>query len=184
MSDQYVGEIRLFGFPRIPTGWLACDGSLKSIAEYQTLYTLLGTVYGGDGITTFGVPDLRGQVPLHQGNGAGLTPRPIGSMGGTPEVTLLQAQLPSHTHTMRATAAAATTGTPGSTLMLAAIVNTAPPPTPPADQLYVHPATAAPKTMNAQSVQPQGGNQPHFNMMPTLTASFCIAAYGVYPTQS
>jgi microcystin-dependent protein len=72
MTTPYVGEIRLFGFPRIPTGWMACDGSLQSIANYQVLYTLLGTTYGGDGVTTFGLPDLRGQVPLHQGTGLGL----------------------------------------------------------------------------------------------------------------
>lgn len=182
MSDQYVGEIRLFGFPRIPDGWFACDGSLKSIAQYEVLYALLGTTYGGDGVTTFGVPDLRGQVPLHQGNGLGLTPRPLGSTGGTPQVTLTSSQLPTHSHPMYAVTANATSGAPNG-LMTAAIVNNAPPPAP-ADQFYINPVTVQPAAMNAHTLQAQGGNQPHDNMMPTLAASFCIAYLGIFPSQS
>lgn len=185
MSDQYLGEIRLFGFPRIPNGWFACDGSLKPIAQFQALYMLLGTTYGGDGVTTFGVPDLRGQVPLHQGNGLGLTPRPMGSFGGSPTVTLTTAQLPQHTHTMMAVTANATANAPDG-LMTGAIVNNAPPPPspPPADQFYINPVTAQPTAMNAQSLMGQGGNQPHDNMMPTLAASFCIAYAGIFPSQT
>jgi len=185
MSDQFVGEVRLFGFSRIPEGWFACDGSLKSIAEYQVLFALIGTTYGGDGITTFAVPDLRGQVPLHQGTGTGLTPRPIGSAGGTPTVTLTVAQLPNHSHPMSAVNATATSNAPGNTMMTGAIVNNAPPPPspPPADQFYISQVTTAPVTMNAQCIQGQGGNLPHDNIMPVLTASFCIAYLGVYPSQ-
>lgn len=98
MTTPYVGEIRLFAFPRIPTGWFACDGSLKPIANNEVLFTLLGTTYGGDGVNTFAVPDLRGQVPLHMGTGPGLTNRPIGQRSGSESVTLLATQLPSHTH--------------------------------------------------------------------------------------
>ncbi|MET0616310.1 MAG: tail fiber protein [Luteibacter sp.] len=183
MSDQYIGEIRLFGFARVPEGWFACDGSLKPIAQYETLYVLLGTTYGGDGVNTFGVPDLRGQVPVHQGNGQGLTPRPIGSGGGTEQVTLTVAQLPAHTHTMSASTANATSGSP-SGLLPAAIVNNTPPTPPPADQFYINPTTVQPVTMNSQTIQNQGGSQPHDNMMPTLTANFCISYIGIYPTQS
>lgn len=185
MSDQYVGEIRLFGFSRIPNGWFACDGSLKSIAQYQTLYALLGTTYGGDGVSTFGVPDLRGQVPLHQGTGTGLTARPMGSAGGTLAVTLTVPQLPSHTHPMSAATALATSNAPGQSLMTAAIVNNTPPPPspPPVDQFYVNPTTVAAVQMNTQCVQGAGGNQPHSNAMPTLTANFCIAYAGVYPSR-
>ncbi|MDF4002137.1 tail fiber protein [Luteibacter sp. PPL552] len=186
MSDQYVGEIRLFGFPRIPQGWLACDGSLQPISQYETLYVLLGTTYGGDGVNTFGLPDLRGQVPVHQGNGLGLTPRPLGSNGGTTTVTLTVAQMPTHNHTMSAVTAAATSNEPNVSMMTAAIVNNAAPPPspPPADQFYVNPTTVAAVTMAEHTVQGQGGNQPHDNMMPTLTANFCIATVGVFPSQS
>ncbi|WP_245317966.1 tail fiber protein [Ensifer sp. 1H6] len=97
----------MFGFHRVPTGWQACDGSLLSIAEYETLYTLIGTTYGGDGVSTFAVPDLRGRVPLHWGNGQGLTPRVLGQVGGSESVTLLSTQLPSHSHPMFATTATA-----------------------------------------------------------------------------
>ena len=114
MTTPYVGEIRLFGFSRVPTGWFACDGSLQSIAEYQTLYTLLGTTYGGDGISTFAVPDLRGAVPVHQGTGPGLSPRPLGLFGGTESVTLSTDQIPAHQHTPNATSnSASTVNTPG-----------------------------------------------------------------------
>jgi microcystin-dependent protein len=186
MSDPYVGEVRLFGFPRIPTGWLPCDGSLKAISEYDVLFMLLGTTYGGDGVTTFAVPDLRGQVPLHQGNGLGLTPRPIGSAGGSPSITLTVTQMPGHTHTMSAVTAAATSNALGNTMMTGAIVNNAPPPPspPPADQFYISQVTTPPVEMNAQCIQGQGGNQPHDNMMPILTASYCIAWAGVFPSPS
>ena len=99
MSAPYIGEIRLFSFPRIPTGWFACDGSLKPIAEYEVLYALLGTTFGGNGINTFGVPDLRGRVPVDMGRGTGLTPRIIGESSGSENVTLLTLNLPSHSHT-------------------------------------------------------------------------------------
>jgi len=94
MTTPYVGEIRLLSFPRIPTGWFACDGSLKSIADYQTLFMLLGTTYGGDGNQTFGVPDLRGQIPVHQGTGTGLTPRVLGQSTGFENITLTLSEIP------------------------------------------------------------------------------------------
>lgn len=177
MSDQYVGEIRLFSFSRIPSGWLACDGSLQSIAQNQILYTLLGTTYGGDGVTTFGLPDLRGQVPVHQGTGQGLTRRPIGSFGGSETVTLLSPQLPSHTHPMNATSAAATSQTPSNAMTLGTIGN--------GDTFYISDTSGATALqMNVQCVTSQGGNQPHENTMPTLAASFCICTMGLFPTRA
>src|SRR5450830_1835958 len=107
MSTPYIGEIRLFAFPRIPNGWLACDGSSVSIADNETLFTLLGTTFGGDGVSTFGVPDLRGQVPVHQGTGPQLTTRVLGQNGGTEQVTLLATQLPQHTHEFNVSSALA-----------------------------------------------------------------------------
>lgn len=112
MSEPFIGEIRMFGFGRTPIGWQACDGSLLKISDYETLYVLVGTTYGGDGQTTFGVPDLRGRVPVHQGQGPNLTNRPLGQGGGTETVTLTEAQLPSHSHGLLATTAAATSNVP------------------------------------------------------------------------
>ncbi|OOG50915.1 tail fiber protein [Rhodanobacter sp. C01] len=177
MSTPYVGEIRLFGFPRIPTGWFACDGSLQSIAEYQTLYVLIGTTYGGDGINTFGLPDLRGQLPVHQGNGQGLSPRVLGASGGTETVTLQTNQLPAHTHTLVATATPASSAQPGNQLLPAALANS--------DTMYATDVTGAPSFPLANAaVGMQGGSQPHDNTMPTLTVSYCIAWAGIFPSQS
>jgi microcystin-dependent protein len=176
MSAPYVGEIRMFSFPRIPTGWFACDGTLKSIAEYQTLFTLIGTTYGGDGVQTFAVPDLRGQVPIHQGTGPGLTTRVIGELGGSENVTLLSANMPTHNHMFTASAAAASTISPGPTVLPAAVTG---------DTFYLTTVTGA-NTQNfaPAAVQQQGGNISHDNLMPTLTVSICIAWAGVFPTRN
>jgi microcystin-dependent protein len=166
----------MFSFPRIPEGWFACDGSLKSIAEYQTLFVLLGTTYGGDGVNSFAVPDLRGQVPVHQGTGPGLTRRVLGEASGNENITLLSAQMPTHTHPLVATSNAASTSTPGPTVMHGALVS---------DTTYLTNLTGSstvPLGMNA--ITPQGGNSSHNNLMPTLTVSFCIAWAGIFPSQS
>lgn len=176
MSDCYVGEIRQFAFPRIPTGWFACDGSLKPISEYQVLFMLIGTTYGGDGVNTFAVPDLRGQLPLHQGQGTGLTPRIIGSTGGSEQVTLTTDQIPQHTHTFFATNATANAATPGPTLALGAATNS--------DNMYATSATGTtPTVMSGVACGLAGANLPHENRMPTLAVSFCIAWQGVFPSQ-
>jgi microcystin-dependent protein len=174
MSDQYVGEMRLFAFSRVPAGWLACNGALMSVRDYQVLFAVIGTTYGGDGVNTFALPDLRGRVPLHQGQGTGLTARPIGSASGTETVTLLSNQLPSHNHPLVVTTANATQVSPAN-LQLGALT---------ADTAYATDATGASQVVMAPTmVQPVGGNQPHDNMMPTLVASICIAYTGVYPSQ-
>jgi len=175
MSDPFIGEIRMFGFGRIPNGWLACDGSLQSIAQNDVLYNLLGTTYGGDGVTTFALPDLRGQAPVHQGNGQGLTPRVIGEKGGSETVTLTTAQLPAHTHTFLADQAVAAASRPDPTQTLGAL---------PADTQYLTDVTGAtmyPLQENAIAIA--GDGSPHDNMMPSLTVSICIAAAGIYPSQ-
>ena len=177
MSTPYVGEIRLFGFSRIPNGWFSCDGSLKSIAEYQVLFVLLGTTYGGDGVQTFAVPDLRGQLPLHQGTGQGLTQRVIGQSGGTENVTLIGNQMPTHTHAATVTSGNASTTTPGNQLQPAALTNS--------DTMYATDATgAASFALTNAAVGMQGGSLPHDNTMPTLTTSHCIAWAGIFPSQS
>jgi microcystin-dependent protein len=176
MSEPYIGEIRMFGFTRVPTGWVACDGSLLSIADYEVLYTLLGTTYGGDGQNTFGIPDLRGAVPLHQGQGPGLTMRPLGQRGGSETVTLTAAQMPSHTHVLVATSVSASLDTPGATSLPGAVSG---------ETFYVSDvATATPVSMEPTAVSVAGGSQPHENCMPTLTVQYCIAWSGIYPSQS
>lgn len=176
MTEPYVGEIRLFGFSRLPNGWLPCDGSLQSISVYDVLYNLVGTIYGGDGINTFAMPDLRGQVPLHWGNGFGLTPRVIGEGSGTENVTLIQSQIPAHSHTMYATSAISTATAIGNGANLLGTIAS--------DTMYatdisgLNPIAVAP-----QSVSPSGGTQPHENTMPTLTVQYCIAYAGIYPQQ-
>lgn len=175
MSTPYVGEIRMFGFGRVPNGWFACDGALQSIAEYEVLYTLIGTTYGGDGINTFGVPDLRGRVPLHQGTGPGLSNRVIGQMSGTESVTLIQQQLPQHTHPLMATTAASTTGAVGNTVLPGAVSG---------ETMYVTDiAGAIAASLAPVALTSIGGNQPHDNTMPTLTVQYCIAWAGVFPSQ-
>lgn len=175
MSQPYIGEIRMFGFgPRgAPTDWQACDGTLLPIAQYDALFALIGTTYGGDGQTTFAVPDLRGRVPVHQGQGPGLSNYVIGQKAGTEVVTVLPTQMPAHTHTAMASTAAATSVTPGPGLLPGTISG---------DNGYVA-APGTPVSMSAQSTSLAGGSQPHENCMPTLTVQYCIATVGVYPTQ-
>jgi microcystin-dependent protein len=176
MSYPYIGEIRMFGFARLPSGWFACDGALVSIAGNETLYTLLGTTYGGDGVNTFGLPDLRGAVPLHQGQGPGLTLRPLGQRSGSETVTLTVAQMPSHTHALVATSVAASLDTPGATALPGAVSG---------ETFYVSDvATATALQMEPAAVSNAGGSQPHENCMPTLTVQYCIASIGIFPSQS
>lgn len=178
MSTPYIGEIRMFGFGTrgAPNGWQACDGSLLPISEYDALFALIGTTYGGDGQTTFAVPDLRGRVPIHQGTGPGLSTYVIGQRAGTETVTVLPTQMPAHTHTVVATTAAATTGTPGNTVIPGAVAN---------QTMYVtDTAGGTPFTLSAQSVTNAGGSQPHENCMPTLTVQYCIATQGIFPSQA
>lgn len=176
MSAPFIGEIRLFGFSRVPTGWQACDGSLLDIASNDALFALIGVTYGGDGVSTFAVPDLRGRVPLHNGSGPGLTPHAIGQAGGSESVTLTSDQVPRHSHSMTATTVLANATTPGPTLSLGALSG---------DTMYLSDLTGAtPVTMSAQSTSPAGGNSPHDNLMPTLTVQYCIAFSGIFPSRS
>ena len=176
MSTPFVGEIRMFGFGRTPSGWQACDGSLLSIAEYEVLYTLLGTTYGGDGQNTFGVPDLRGRLPLHQGQGPGLGNRVLGEVSGTESVTLIADQLPAHSHAAFATSNGASNGVASPSFVPGAVSN---------DTLYATDITGLPAlTLAPATVGATGGSQPHENTMPTLTVQFCIAWAGVFPSQA
>jgi microcystin-dependent protein len=177
MSTPYIGEIRMFAFGTrgAPNNWQACDGTLLPISQYDALFALIGTTYGGDGQTTFAVPDLRGRVPIHQGTGPGLSTYVIGQRAGTETVTVLPTQMPAHTHTAVATTATGTTGTVGNTV-LPGTVN--------ADTMYITDITGLTAfTLAPQSVTQAGGSQPHENCMPTLTVQYCIATAGIFPSQ-
>lgn len=176
MSQPYVGEIRLLAFSFDPAGWMECAGQLLPISENETLFTLIGTMYGGDGESTFALPDLRGRIPVHAGTGPGLSTYVLGELGGVEMVTLTQQQIPQHSHSPAATTAAATTTMPGPTLVPAAVAG---------DNFYVNTITgntAAP--MSAYAIAPAGGSQPHDNMMPTLAMRYCISLFGIFPQQN
>jgi microcystin-dependent protein len=165
MSNPYVGEIRMFGGNFAPLGWAFCDGSLLPISEYETLFTLIGTTYGGDGQTTFALPDLRGRLPVHQGSSY-----VIGQAGGVESVALTVNQLPAHTHPAAASAAAGTGPAPGNAIWAATST----------DPLYAPgPATGA---QMAPAVQPVGGSQAHDNLMPYTCVSFIVSLFGIYPS--
>ncbi|WP_430391816.1 phage tail protein [Dyella sp. 20L07] len=173
--QPYVGEIRLLPFTYAPVGWQDCDGSLLSISDNEALYTLIGTTYGGDGQRTFGVPDLRGRIPVHMGTGAGLSPYVLGQIAGYESITLTTGQTPAHTHTVSANTTLATTGTPSGN-QLGAISG---------DTLYTSDITGlTPVPIASTMIGIAGGSQPHDNTMPTLTMRFCISLFGTFPTQS
>lgn len=173
MADPFLGEIRMFGGNFPPVGWAFCNGAVQDISQNAALFQLIGTTYGGDGQTTFNLPDLQGRAPMHMGQGPGITQTyVIGQKLGVESVTLTAQQIPAHNHSMQASTDAANqiTGKDG---VLAAT-----------SQLNVYFATTTPdQTLNAGSVQAAGGSQPHENMMPFLCISFIIAVNGIFPTQ-
>ena len=169
MAQPYVGEIRMFGGNFAIAGWAFCDGSLLPISENETLFQLIGTTYGGDGQTTFALPDLRGRVPLHQGQGSGLSNYVLAQSGGVESVTLTQNQIPIHTHTPMASNTGASDN--------------------PANNFWANsptgkPYSAAPPTvqMNTGTISPVGGSQPHNNMIPFLCVSYIISLFGIFPS--
>ena len=167
MSNPYVGEIRMFGGNFAPAGWAFCQGQLIAISENDTLFNLIGTTYGGDGQSTFGLPNLQGRAPVHVGSGFVL-----GQMAGSETVTVTTQQLPIHTHPMAASKDAANQIT-GANGVLASPVSLA---------TYFN---ASPDTpLNAAAVAMSGGNQPHENMQPYLVINFIISLFGIYPTQN
>ena len=165
MGTPYVGEIRLFAGNFAPLGWEFCDGRSLAISEYEVLFNLIGTIYGGDGQSTFNVPDLRGRVPVHQG------PQDvIGSRAGVESVTLATAQIPAHRHAMVASTSVGNVNNAGASVL--AVSASIP--------LYVEDGVDS--ALAATSVQPVGGNQPHENMQPFLALNFIISLYGIYPS--
>ncbi len=179
MTEPYLGEIRMFGGNFAPRGWVMCDGQLLSIAENDALYNLLGTTYGGDGQNTFGVPDLRGRVPTHQGSKNGQT-YVIGQMTGTESVTLTPNQLPAHVHSFIAVSATGAVGIPTTGTMIS---DQGPTGTTIFGYTPYNPANEQ-IALTAASTTPAGGNQPHNNMQPYLGVNFILATAGIYPSQN
>ncbi|MHA6881829.1 phage tail protein [Ralstonia pseudosolanacearum] len=176
--EPFIGEIRLFAGNYAPQGWLLCQGQLIDISRNEVLYALLGTTYGGDGRTTFALPNLLGALPVGQGQGTGLTDRTIGQSLGVEAVTLTQAEMPAHSHALFATSDTATTITPGPGAMLATVPN---------PQGFYDAGTANPPTkaaFSSQAVGVAGANLPHSNHMPTASINYIIAITGIYPSQN
>ncbi|MEG3181831.1 phage tail protein [Sphingomonas sp. LT1P40] len=172
MSDQFVAEIRIFPFNFPPTGWAHCNGQLMPISQNTALFSLLGTTYGGDGKSTFALPDMQGNTPMQPGQGQGLSLRDLGEMSGVESVTLLESEIPFHTHRMRAvTGEVADINTPGPQTSLAYSNN----------GFAYNPLNSPLGTMAPQALAPAGGSLPHNNMMPYLTCYFNIALQGIFP---
>lgn len=171
MANPFLGEIRMFAGNFAPLDWALCNGQLLPIAEYTALYNLLGTTYGGDGVTTFALPNLQSRVPIHQGEGAGLSPYVIGENGGAETVTLTVAQIPAHTHTAQASSADSGSSDPTNNFWASS----------PATKQY-SPGTNA--QMKSGAMGQTGGNQPHDNMLPFLVVNFIIALFGIFPSRN
>lgn len=170
MAQPYVGEIRIFAGNFAPAGWAFCDGSLIPIEDNETLFMLIGTTYGGDGQTTFALPDLRGRVPIHAGQSRLTgTNYSLGQLGGTEAVTLNSGQLPMHTHQVSASSQA------GESTSLQNQVWAS-------SSAKPYAAGAPTGAMNPAAIASSGGNQPHENMMPFLTTNYIISLFGIYPT--
>ena len=165
MAQPYVGEIRMFAGNFAPAGWMFCEGQLLPISENETLFQLIGTTYGGDGESTFALPDLRGRIPLHQGNGFILA-----ETGGAEEITLTVPQIPAHSHPLLAS------GDPGNQVSPAnaLIANVA--------AVFPYIESPANVNMNAQAISSVGGSQPHTNFQPYLCVDFIISLFGIFPS--
>jgi len=173
MAEPYVGEIRMFGGNFAPNGWLFCAGQLVPIAEFDVLFALIGTTYGGDGQSTFALPDLRGRLPIHMGQSPGTSNYIIGQRDGVETVTLTSNQMPAHTHAFIATTAASSNTGPGGNVVADSTVAGA--------KIYAAgPGSAA---LAASAVTSSGGSQPHDNRMPFLAVSFIISLFGIFPSQ-
>ena len=173
MSEPYVGEIRMFAGNFAPRGWAFCDGQLLAVSQNDALFSLLGTIYGGDGRTTFGLPDVRGRVPLHQGSGPGLSPRRLGSKSGAEKVTLTTNQMPSHTHTLSGSSNVATESDPQNNLLAETVA--------PAS---LYRATQPSLSLSSKSINSEGGSRSHTNLMPFLCINYIIALFGIYPSRN
>ncbi|HRQ41053.1 MAG TPA: tail fiber protein [Chloroflexota bacterium] len=165
MAQPYVGEIRIFAGNFAPAGWMFCEGQLLPISEYETLFQLIGTTYGGDGQSTFALPDLRGRLPLHQGNSFILA-----ETGGAEEITLTVNQIPAHSHPLLASTNIATQTSPANNLLAQSS----------SADLYIEDTPTA--NLSPNSIGPVGGSQPHTNFQPYLCVNFIISLFGIFPS--
>ena len=170
--DPFVAEIRIMPFNFAPVGWAFCDGQILPISQNTALFSLLGTTYGGDGKSNFCLPDLQGRAPMHPGQGPGLSLYDLGQTGGSDTVSLLESEIPGHSHTL-----GAQTNPLGGT----AVPTNATLTRPASAKLYYTPGTPTVAAMDGNALAPAGGDQPHNNMQPYLTLNFCIALQGVFP---
>ncbi|MEY2508177.1 MAG: hypothetical protein QOH01_2506 [Verrucomicrobiota bacterium] len=170
MADPFVAEIRIFPFNFAPKGWAFCDGQLLPLSQNTALFSLLGTTYGGDGKSTFALPNMQGNAPMHPGQGQGLSLRDLGETGGTESVTLIDSEIPSHTHTMFGVEDDAGFKTPDNMFLGGG------------NQMYIPPSGNV--ILAPQALGITGGSLPHNNMQPYLTLSFCIAMQGVFPPRT
>ena len=173
MSEPFVGEIRMVGFNFAPVGWALCNGQLLSISQNDALFTLLGTMFGGDGIQTFGLPDLRSRVPVHMGQGNGLSLYVIGEASGVESVTLNSNQIPIHNHLVNCSTAGGTVASPANAYPAIESTGTS-----------MDYAATSNNTMAPGMIANSGGSQPHTNIQPFLCVNFIIALTGIYPTRS
>ena len=172
MSEPFVGEIRMFAGNFAPRSWSLCDGQLLSVSQNDALFSLLGTIYGGDGRTTFGLPDMRGRIPIHAGSGPGLSPRTQGSKGGQEQVTLVVNELPSHSHRWQASADTAQQSSPQGNVNANIVAS-----------IDTYRQATPDSTMNGASILSTGGSTAHTNLMPFLCVNFIIALFGIYPSR-
>ena len=174
MSDPFIGQIRMFAGSFAPVGWAFCDGSVLNVSANPALFSILGSIYGGDGRTTFGLPDLRGRVPVHEGSGLGLTARALGAKGGSETVTLTANQIPSHNHTVAAVSSNGNQGSPVGNL-------------PGAEAVANHDVWSdadADGTMKSTMIGNTGGSRSHTNLQPFQVVHYIIALVGTYPSRN
>jgi len=181
MASPWIGEIRCFGFNFAPQGWAFCNGQLMAISQNDALFAILGTTYGGDGSTTFGLPNLQGQIPMHWGNGPGGFNTVLGQVQGQSSVTLTTNQIPAHAHTITAMELAAggiveRTASPSSNSFLSE--------SEPPNGVYLKIPSALDAPFSSKAISLQGGSQPHDNMQPYLVLNFCIALEGIFPARN
>lgn len=171
MSQPYIGEIRMVGFNFAPIGWAQCDGSLLPISQNEVLFAVLGTTYGGDGQSTFALPDMRGRIPVHQGSGPGLSPRVVGQTFGSESVTLLASQMPAHGHALAAASGGVRSAAASGALLASG-------------ESDAWTRAAADGQMAGNALALAGGSQPHENMQPFACVNFIIALWGIFPTSN
>ena len=172
MADPFIGEIRMFAGNFAPVGWALCDGQIMSIAQNTALFSILGTTYGGNGVNTFGLPDLRGRVPIHMGQGIGLSDYALGEVSGEENVALTTSQMPAHSHLVNADSGDRGTSSHPNGQLLASSGT---------DSIY---SSNADSTMSPNMIQAAGANQPHSNIQPFLCVNFIIALNGIFPSRS